>query len=338
MSVAEQTYSERVPRSPHVHLAGTSFLGALYVLTGLVLIFGALPAAWDQLFPKELVNEFLSGALLILASLVALAAYFYIGYRLEKANEVRGLRAGIFVAAVLLFVIAWICFSFGNIRGVQELGDAVGIFLTAGLAVGLLFAAFRLFLLPGTYGTLVGFEEQGWFHATTFKPSQGRKIRRGTILGILILGICGIFTLINHRSLGSDRLGPNDWYWQIPFTSFKVDEISHAYFLPLLHKVHVTVPLILSVLLIWVAWRIVNWPIFADFLIATEAEINKVSWTTRKRLVQDTIVVLVTVVILTTFLFAIDILWIKVLSHPWVRVLQVDIRAEQMKQQEKTQW
>ena len=32
-----------------------------------------------------------------------------------------------------------------------------------------------------------------------------------------------------------------------------------------------------------------------DFLIATEAEMNKVSWTTRKRLVKDTIVVLVTV-------------------------------------------
>ena len=51
-------------------------------------------------------------------------------------------------------------------------------------------------------------------------------------------------------------------------------------------KVHLVVPLLLSAGLIWFAWRIVNWPTFADFLIATEAEINKVSWTTRKRLVR----------------------------------------------------
>ncbi|MBM4071681.1 MAG: preprotein translocase subunit SecE [Planctomycetes bacterium] len=95
-------------------------------------------------------------------------------------------------------------------------------------------------------------------------------------------------------------------------------------------------PLILFGLLIWVPWRIVNWPLFADFLIATDAEMNKVSWTTRKRLFQDTIVVLVTVFLLTTFLFFIDILWIRVLSA--VQVLRVDVRAEQLKQTEKTQW
>ena len=41
--------------------------------------------------------------------------------------------------------------------------------------------------------------------------------------------------------------------------------------------------------------------------IATEAEINKVSWTTRKRLIQDTTVVLVTVFLFTLFLFVVDI-------------------------------
>ena len=94
--------------------------------------------------------------------------------------------------------------------------------------------------------------------------------------------------------------------------------------------------LVLAGLLIWLSWRLVNWPVFADFLIATDAEMNKVSWTTRKRLFQDTVVVLVTVILLTTFLFFIDIMWIKILSG--VQVLKVDVRAEQLKQQEKTQW
>ncbi len=88
----------------------------------------------------------------------------------------------------------------------------------------------------------------------------------------------------------------------------------------------------------WVSWRIVNWPVFADFLIATEAEMNKVSWTSRKRLIQDTVVVLVTVALLTTFLFIVDILWIKVLSWDWIQVLRVDPGSELRKQSEKTQW
>lgn len=65
---------------------------------------------------------------------------------------------------------------------------------------------------------------------------------------------------------------------------------------------------------------------------------NKVSWTTRKRLFQDTIVVLVTVFLLTFFLFVIDLLWIRVLSFPAINVLQVDIRKAKQQQMEKTQW
>ena len=72
------------------------------------------------------------------------------------------------------------------------------------------------------------------------------------------------------------------------------------------------------------AWRIVNCPAFADFLIATEAELNKVSWTTRKRLIQDTIVVLMTVFLLTVFLFVVDVAWGKVLSNWPIGVLQIN--------------
>jgi preprotein translocase SecE subunit len=69
------------------------------------------------------------------------------------------------------------------------------------------------------------------------------------------------------------------------------------------------------------AWRVVNFPVFADFLIATEAELNKVSWTTGKRLRQDTVVVLTTVVLLTITLLVFDWFWYKALSA--VNVLQI---------------
>jgi preprotein translocase SecE subunit len=93
--------------------------------------------------------------------------------------------------------------------------------------------------------------------------------------------------------------------------------------LTLLPSVQFTIPLLLLAAALWLAWRIVNVPAFADFLIATEAEMNKVSWTTQRRLVQDTIVVLVTVVLMAFFLAFCDLSWKSVLSWKPIGVLQI---------------
>jgi preprotein translocase SecE subunit len=106
----------------------------------------------------------------------------------------------------------------------------------------------------------------------------------------------------------------------------------------LMFSVHLIAPIVLAVLLVWAAWRSVNIPGFADFLIATEAEMNKVSWTNRRRLYQDTIVVLVTVFLFTGFLFVVDIIWIKVLSAPGIQVLLLDPREQAAKNEQKAQW
>src|SRR5262249_25339602 len=106
-----------------------------------------------------------------------------------------------------------------------------------------------------------------------------------------------------------------------------------------LYNVNYMMPLLLFCVAAWLAWRAVNWPTFADFLIATEAELNKVSWTTRKRLVQDTIVVLVTLFLMTVFLFVVDIIWIRVLSfEPIPGVLQINPQREKQKQLVNTDW
>src|SRR5207302_1449682 len=73
---------------------------------------------------------------------------------------------------------------------------------------------------------------------------------------------------------------------------------------------------------LWLAYRLVNFPPFADFLIATEAELNKVSWVTRRRLIQDSVVVLVTMLLMTAFLFVIDIAWWLALSNRYVGVIR----------------
>lgn len=93
--------------------------------------------------------------------------------------------------------------------------------------------------------------------------------------------------------------------------------------IPILPSVRYTLPLLLVVLSLWLAWRVVNMPAFADFLIATEAELNKVSWTSQKRLFQDTVVVLVTVVLMSVFLFGTDWAWKVVLGWEPIGVLHI---------------
>jgi preprotein translocase SecE subunit len=280
----------------------------------------------------------------------------------------------------------------------------VSIFGLALLAVGL-----WLFFQRSTEKAIVQVEDQGWFQATSYKPMQGQRVRRGTILGILLLAGAGIYTLLSHQVL---RRGSENWELNVPFTgrvivtdagdaagelerfgakakaeggqfaldrydfkqiSERFDPATHvkillhgdskftdgqivsksefestrkkieadggtapSSFAPtppsgttefaslrLLPSIQYTVPLLILAGSIWLAWRVVNLPIFADFLIATEAEINKVSWTTRKRLVQDTIVVLITVVLMAGFLFTADFVWTELLRSKVINVLQI---------------
>ena len=60
---------------------------------------------------------------------------------------------------------------------------------------------------------------------------------------------------------------------------------------------------------LWLSFRFVNYPRFADFLIAVEAEMNKVSWPSKKELIRSSLVVLFCILALTTVLFFFDIFW-----------------------------
>ena len=56
-------------------------------------------------------------------------------------------------------------------------------------------------------------------------------------------------------------------------------------------------------------WRVTNKPSNVDFLIATDSEMKKVNWTSRKELIGSTKVVIVFMFLIAIFLFAVDILF-----------------------------
>lgn len=75
------------------------------------------------------------------------------------------------------------------------------------------------------------------------------------------------------------------------------------------------VPTLLVVLSGGVMFWLVNRQKSGDFLIATEGEMKKVSWSSKKELIGSTKVVLVTTFIMAMILFAVDILFTILFKH-----------------------
>ena len=69
------------------------------------------------------------------------------------------------------------------------------------------------------------------------------------------------------------------------------------------------IPGVVLVAGLWVGYRLVNYPRFADFLIAVEAEMNKVSWPSRGELIRSSVVVIFVIFMLAIVLFGYDVLW-----------------------------
>jgi preprotein translocase subunit SecE len=131
--------------------------------------------------------------------------------------------------------------------------------------------------------TAAGAARNDWFSVELYKRSQGRFARQATFGALAIIFALGAWSL--HTIL----LG-----WQGTGVAFGIA----AAFL---------------VVGVWFAFRLVNMPRFADFLISVEAEMNKVSWPTRTELFRSSIVVIVTIFGLAMLLFFYDVIWRYVL-------------------------
>ncbi|HJZ56676.1 MAG TPA: preprotein translocase subunit SecE, partial [Gemmataceae bacterium] len=335
--------------NPPANLAFASLVGAAYVVAAVVVVFYALPNLWRQSVSPELVGYGpIDFGLRWCVQIAAGLGLWWFGQTLAGANPPKGLRGGIFLmisfaitaffvlrrvgledafsgalffalliaAGVLIFALYTqsdrlfvVLVSLAAIAvwyAVPVATDARQTIATAAVAVLLLFGLFQFFVSERGEGYMVRLEEQGWFHAHAYKRVLGQKVRRLTILGLLLIGATGVYSLWYQGMI------PANWVLAMPFGWEPVTVIPEARYV---------IPLLLVLLNLWIAYRMVNLPMFAEFLIATEAEMNKVSWTTRKRLAQDTVVVLVTTLLLTLFLLLVDVFWGWLLSRETVGVL-----------------
>ncbi len=119
----------------------------------------------------------------------------------------------------------------------------------------------------------------GLFSGEMYKRNQGRVVRQATFFGIVAVVAVGCITLAN--TILADQIKP----------------------------VQVGLPTALCALGAWFAWRVVNYPKFADFLIAVEGEMDKVSWPEWPYLWRALGVVLTLLVLFTSYMFLCDIFW-----------------------------
>jgi preprotein translocase subunit SecE len=136
----------------------------------------------------------------------------------------------------------------------------------------------------GTQKPFLGRTQDDMHGPHIYKRNQGKYTRLTTAISVMVLVAWGCFVL--SEKLGAYR-GVNTY-------------------------VRFGIPLVIlvgmGVLMFW----LVNRPKSADFLIATEGEMKKVSWSSRKEVIGSTKVVIVTTFILAAILFLIDVVFASV--------------------------
>jgi len=111
------------------------------------------------------------------------------------------------------------------------------------------------------------------FSATRYKRSQGRIARQLTFAAMAMMIAVGAWRM---NSIAATDIGKY------------------------------LVPLAVLAVGLWISYRIVNLPKFADFLISVEAEMNKVSWPSRAESWRASVVVMIVIFFLAALLFAYD--------------------------------
>ncbi len=135
---------------------------------------------------------------------------------------------------------------------------------------------------------------KGLFQAGLYKPTQGRIVRQVTWAAIALLLVLLAYELSNAG-------------WILGL--FKKGLTGGQYLLFV----------ILGSIGTWIAYRMVNFPRFADFLISVEAEMNKISWPDKHQIWRASVVVIFVILAMALFLFGFDLIWTKLFQFLGVR-------------------
>jgi preprotein translocase SecE subunit len=145
--------------------------------------------------------------------------------------------------------------------------------------------------LPEKSGAATAVPRRGGGFFTIYKKGQGYWTRMGTALGAAFIALL---------------------FADFVFTQMKSIPYTHAangdpVYIPV--SVCAGTALGILALILFFVWRVTNKPSHVDFLIATDSEMKKVNWTTRKELIGSTKVVIFFVLLIAALLFTLDVVF-----------------------------
>jgi preprotein translocase subunit SecE len=117
-----------------------------------------------------------------------------------------------------------------------------------------------------------------------YKRGQGKYTRLCTAFGVAIVVGLGCLQLYNKLEAAEWSLSPRATLW-----------------------IATMVPVGLFVVLGLLIFSLVNKPTVADFMIAGEGEMKKVSWSSRKEIAVSTFIVIMVVIVMAVILYVTDL-------------------------------
>lgn len=134
---------------------------------------------------------------------------------------------------------------------------------------------------PPPRKTMRGGASGGFFHQ--YKPEQGKATRTGTVAAAGALIAWGAYFIWDRL-----QVYEGDEWWRLLITT--------------------GIPLAFAVVLGALVWRYsFAHPKTGDFMIATEGEMKKVNWSSRKEIIGSTKVVILFTLLMAIYLFAVDL-------------------------------
>jgi preprotein translocase SecE subunit len=136
-----------------------------------------------------------------------------------------------------------------------------------------------------------------------YKKGQGYWTRMGTAIGAGLLGLLLVGQI----------------YSRVP--AFMRGDAHRA------SKIAMIAAVVFGALYAFLAWRLMNKPTNVDFLIATDSEMKKVNWTSRRELIGSTKVVIGFMFAIAIFLFLLDLFfntvfyYLHILHDPWWKTI-----------------
>ena len=142
-----------------------------------------------------------------------------------------------------------------------------------------------------------GSSKPGFF--AIYKKGQGYWTRMGTAIGAALLGLLLVGQI----------------YYRVP--AFMRGDAHRA------SKIALLVAALFAIAYVLLVWWLMNKPGNVDFLIATDSEMKKVNWTSRRELIGSTKVVIGFMFAIAVCLFALDLFfntvfyYLHILHDPW---------------------